>query len=98
VFLQGDQLNPHGVVFGDGVRCVAGSLTRLYVRSASGGTASAPGPGDPAISARSAALGDPIAPGTQRGYQVYYRDPNLGFCPAPQGDSWNVSSGVIVQW
>jgi hypothetical protein len=98
IFLQGDQQNPYGAVFGDGVRCVAGSLAQLYVKSASGGTASAPGPGDPSISARSAALGDPIAPGTQRCYQVYYRDSNLAFCPAPQGDSWNVSSGLILNW
>ena len=98
VFLQGDQQNANGVVFGDGVRCVAGSLKRLYIKSASGGAASAPGGGDPSISTRSAALGDTIAPGSVRYYQVYYRDPDLAFCPAPQGNSWNVSSGVILQW
>jgi predicted outer membrane repeat protein len=98
VFLQGNLQNPAGTFFGDGVRCVAGSLKRLYVKSATLGTASAPGLGDPSISARSAALGDPIAPGTQRYYQVYYRDSDLGFCPAPQGNSWNVSSGVILNW
>ncbi len=98
VFLQGDQQNANGVVFGDGVRCVAGSLKRLFIKSASGGAASAPGVGDPSISARSAALGDTIAPGSLRYYQVYYRDPDLTFCPAPQGNSWNVSSGVILQW
>ncbi len=98
VFLQGDQQNANGVVFGDGVRCVAGSLKRLFIKSASGGAASAPGVGDPSISTRSAALGDTIAPGSLRYYQVYYRDPDLTFCPAPQGNSWNVSSGVILQW
>jgi hypothetical protein len=98
VFLQGNQQNLNGVVFGDGVRCVAGSLKRLFIKSASGGMASAPGAGDPTISARSAALGDTIAPGSQRYYQVYYRDPDLTFCPTPTGNSWNVSSGVIVNW
>jgi hypothetical protein len=98
VFLQGDQQSATGFVFGDGVRCVAGSLKRLYVKTASSGAASAPGAGDPSIRARSAALGDTIAPGTQRCYQVYYRDPDPNFCPAPQGNTWNVSSGVIVNW
>ena len=98
VFLQGNQQNTNGVVFGDGVRCVAGSLKRLFIKSVSAGSASAPGAGDPSLSARSAALGDTIAPGTQRYYQVYYHDPDLNFCPAPQGNTWNVSSGVIVNW
>ncbi len=98
VFLQGDQQNANGVVFGDGVRCVAGSLKRLFVKSASGGAASAPAAGDPSITTRSAFLGDTIAPGSVRYYQVYYRDPDLSFCAAPQGNSWNVSSGVILQW
>jgi hypothetical protein len=34
------------------------------------------------VSVRSAALGDPIGPGTSRTYLVFYRDPNvLGGCP-----------------
>jgi hypothetical protein len=70
----------------------------LYVKNASGGIVSAPGAGDPSITARSAALGDPIAPGSAREYQVYYRDPNLAFCPAPQGNSWNVSQAVGITW
>jgi len=98
IFLQGDQQDANGILFGDGVRCVAGSLKRLYVKTASGGTASAPGPGDTPIGARSAALGDPIAPGTQRYYQVYYRDPDGTFCSTPAGNDWNVSSGAIVNW
>jgi hypothetical protein len=39
--------------------------------------------GDPTISARSAALGNPIFAGRSRWYLVYYRDPvELGGCPA----------------
>jgi hypothetical protein len=98
IFLQGDQQAASGIVFGDGLRCVAGSLKRLYVKTAVGGTASAPGPGDLAIGARSAAVGDPIAPGTQRYYQVYYRDPVGTFCATPVGNDWNVTSGAIVNW
>jgi hypothetical protein len=98
IFLQGNALVPGSASFGDGLRCVSGSLKRLYVKNASAGVVAAPGPGDPSITTRSAALGDPIAPGATRYYQTYYRDPNLAFCPSSQGDSWNVTNGVIVDW
>jgi Tol biopolymer transport system component len=98
IFLQGNvDLNP-GVLFGDGVRCVGGSLKRLYAKNAVGGVVSAPGIGDPSISARSAMLGDPLAPGSSRSYQVYYRDPNIAFCPPPMGDAWNVSTAHRIVW
>jgi hypothetical protein len=86
------------VPFGDGLRCVGGSLKRLYLYSAFGGDVSAPLPGDASISARSAVVGDVIPSGATRYYQFYYRDSTLGFCPEPQGNSWNVSSAVSVLW
>ena len=75
------------VVFGDGLRCIGGNLKRLYVKNAVGGTARAPGPATLRSRAQSAALGDPIARGPTREYQVYYRDPDLAFCPDPPGNS-----------
>jgi hypothetical protein len=98
IVLQGNLDNTSGIVFGDGVRCAAGSLKRLYTRIAVNGTIVAPGAGDPSISARSAALGDPITSGQTRSYQVYYRDNVLTFCPNPPGDAFNVSSAVRVNW
>jgi hypothetical protein len=98
IFLQGDASNSAGIVFGDGVRCAAGSLKRLYNHSAVGGAVSAPRPGEPSVSARSAALGDVITPGSTRYYQVYYRDSDVTFCPAPPGNTWNVSNGWTVAW
>jgi subtilase family serine protease len=95
VFLQGNANTNSGILFGDGVRCAAGNLKRLYTLNASGGTVSAPGPTDPSITAQSAALGDPIIPGTSRYYQVYYRDPNLAFCT---GLGFNVSNGMRIDW
>jgi hypothetical protein len=86
------------VPFGDGLRCTAGILKRLYVLSASAGAVSVPPLGGPSVSARSAALGDPIAAGTSRQYQAYYRDPDPVFCPAPSGDTWNASSGISLVW
>jgi hypothetical protein len=98
IFLQGSQQLASPVVFGDGLRCAGGSLKRLFVKSASGGVVSAPAPGDLSITAQSAALGDPVSPGSVRHYQVYYRDPNLTFCPAPQGNSFNVGNALRITW
>jgi hypothetical protein len=86
------------VPFGDGLRCAGGALKRLYVATASGGGVFAPAPGQPSIGVRSATLGDPLAPGAVRLYQVYYRDPNLGFCPSPQGNTFNVGNALRVVW
>ncbi len=84
--------------FGDGLLCAGGVLKRLYLRSAAGGGLTVPQTGDLSVSARSAALGDVIAPGELRCYQAYYRDPVPGFCAGPTGDNWNITSGLRVQW
>jgi hypothetical protein len=98
VFLQGDAPIAAGVAFGDGVRCIGGALKRLGVKSVSGGAAVYPGQGDSRIRVRSARLGDPIANGSTRWYQTWYRDADANFCPAPQGNTWNVTSGVALHW
>jgi hypothetical protein len=46
------------------------------------------------VHARSAALGDTISAGSQRFYQVYYRDPNLTFCSF----GFNVGNAQGVAW
>jgi hypothetical protein len=84
--------------FGDGLRCAGGNLKRLYVKSATGGTVIAPVVGDPSISARSAALGDPIPLGATRVYQIYYRDPSPTFCPSPPGDTFNSTNAIGLVW
>jgi hypothetical protein len=86
------------VSYGDGLRCTGGVLKRLYAKNASGGVVTAPQAGDPSVSARSAALGDPIPMGATRNYQVFYRDPNASFCPNPPGSTFNVSNAVAVVW
>ena len=85
-------------VFGDGVGCLGPPLKRMYFHSAVGGVASAPQGTDPSVSARSAAVGDPIGAGEFRVYHVFYRDPSSTFCPAPAGSTFNVSSGLRVPW
>jgi hypothetical protein len=97
IFLQGDaSIAP--VHFGDGLRCAGGHLKRLYSHNASGGVVAAPQGTDLSISARSTALGDAIPAGGIRVYQVYYRDPNLGFCPSPSGDAFNASNAISITW
>jgi hypothetical protein len=98
IVLQGDGLILPTILFGDGMRCEGGHLKRLYTRTAVNGRIHVPGAGDPSITARSAALGDPIAPGSERFYQVLYRDPNSSFCPPPQGGSFNATNGLRVVW
>lgn len=93
IFLQGGLGN--ALPFGDGSSCLAGTLQRLYNRTAVGGTASAPGPGDPTIRQRSAALGSTVGHGATRRYQAFYRDANATFCPP---NTFNVSSGVSITW
>jgi subtilase family serine protease len=95
IFLQGDVNSSAGVLFGDGVRCAAGSLKRLFTHNASSGNVSAPSGADPSISVQSANLGAPIPPGAARYYQTYYRDPSLSFC---SGLGFNVTNAIKVQW
>lgn len=97
IFNQGDAAIDAGVVFGQGIRCVGGNLKRLYVKSAVGGTASAPQPGDPSVWSRSLGLGDPISAGTTRSYYVYYRDAVvLGGCPS--SSTFNTTQAIQTLW
>jgi hypothetical protein len=97
VVLQGNASNPAGATFGQGVRCASGTLLRLYVKHASGGSIVAPEAGDPTVSARSAALGDTILPNQARYYLVHYRDPIvLGGCPSTS--TFNATQGQVMFW
>jgi hypothetical protein len=99
ILLQGrDPLLTHGAKFGQGVRCVNQTLKRLYVHPAVAGTVSFPQAGDPDVHTQSAAKGDVIAPGTNRHYMAYYRDPIvLGAC-TPLQDTFNSSQAMVVLW
>jgi hypothetical protein len=97
ILLQGNNTLAVGAPFGQGVRCVGGVLKRLYVKTASGGSITAPVTGDPSVSARSSALGDPIAPGSHRYYSAYYRDPViLGGCNVLF--TFNITNAGDVLW
>ena len=99
ILLQGPALIAAGTTYGQGVRCVGGTLRRLFNKAAVGGSIVVPnfGGGDPTVSARSAAKGDPISAGQNRWYMVYYRDPNvLGGCPA--SSTINATQAGVVTW
>lgn len=97
IVLSGNSLVAAGSVFGQGVRCVGGSLKRLYTKSASGGSITAPIGADQTVSVQSATLGDTIAAGDTRYYMVYYRDPIvLGGCAATS--TFNATNSLQVRW
>lgn len=78
-----------GVTFGDGLRCVGGTVTRLGTKINSAGASTYPAPGDEPISTR----GHVTSPST-RTYQVWYRNVAT-FCTA---DPFNLSNGLHVSW
>ena len=84
--------------YGDGLRCVGGTLKRLYTHNAVGGVVTFPQGADLHVSAQSAASGDVILLGSSRIYQVYYRDPSATFCPTPAGSTFNISNAIAIAW
>jgi hypothetical protein len=97
IFLQGTSVMHSPAVFGDGLLCLGGRRTRIAVRDAIGGSVTYPAAGDLSISAKSAALGDPISEGQLRYYQVLYRDSGPSLCN-PRSMSLNASNAVLVAW
>jgi hypothetical protein len=81
-----------GTIFGDGLRCAAGSVLRLGTKLNSGAGVSAyPGPGDQPISIR----GMIPAPGAVRTYQCWYRNSNPAFCTP---STFNLTNGIALTW
>jgi hypothetical protein len=100
VVMQGNDSITTGLVYGQGVRCLGGTvIRRLFTKQAAFGSITAPdfAAGDPSVSARSAAKGDVIQAGQSRWYLVYYRDSTvLGGCPA--SSTFNSTQTGEVSW
>jgi len=77
-------------LFGDGIRCVGGTVIRLGTETASGGVVSYPGIGDQAVSVRG--LVPPT--GGARYYQGWYRNA-AAFCTP---STFNLTNGLSVTW
>jgi len=81
-----------GTAFGDGLRCVAGTVIRLIVKTAPLGAATTPavGSSEPSISN----VGLVTIGGGTRFYQAWYRD-SATFCTT---STFNLTNGVLVDW
>ena len=79
-----------GAVFGDGLRCVAGSVVRLGAQTSTGEAAQLPEDSSVSVAAR----GSISASGGTRHYQVWYRN-SPAFC---QPETYNLTNGVTVTW
>ena len=79
-----------GVTFGDGKRCVGGSVVRLGPKTNVGGTSQYPTGTDLPVSVQG---GVPAAGGT-RHYQAWYRNAQT-FCTAA---TFNLTNGVSIAW
>jgi hypothetical protein len=97
LFVQGSVAGP-AIPFGDGLRCAAGTLKRLYMLATPSGEIVVPPPASSPVSLRSAIEGDVLAAGSTRAYQVFYRDADPLFCPAPAGNTFDMSSGLTIVW
>jgi hypothetical protein len=78
-----------GVVFGDGLRCVGGSVIRLGTQLNINGSSVYPEPGDLPVSVRGANVA-----GALRHYQIWYRNA-AAFCTAA---TFNLSNGLSLTW
>ena len=91
LFLKGDASN-QGTPFGDGLRCIDGTLIRLRLKLSNSGTATYPEPGDPSVSIRGH-----TPPGSAQlaHYQTYYRNAAAAFCPP---ETFNITNGFRIVW
>ena len=88
LFFQGtaDINGGSGSLFGDGLRCVGGNVTRLEVRMANSAGHSA------TTLPIAATVG--VGPGDVRHYQLWYRDS----VASPCGTGFNLSNGLEISW
>ena len=92
IFLKGNLRSASGFVFGDGVRCVDGSLIRLGTVANVAGAAQYPSAGQQLVSVRG---GTPPGSGLVGQYQTYYRNSAAAFCPP---ETFNVTNALELTW
>src|SRR5690606_6499108 len=89
LFFQGTGASG-GTGFGDGIRCGNGSVVRLAVKVAAGGTVRCPQARDPPLHVR----GQIGIDGGAYTYQLWYRD-TASFCTS---HPFNLTNGLRVSW
>jgi hypothetical protein len=92
LYFQGTQYTngQSGVVFGDGLRCAAGTVTRLGTKLNAGGVSQFPDVGDPSVSVRGMVQNT----GGFYIYQVWYRNA-ASFCTA---STFNLTNALYAIW
>lgn len=91
LLFQGTGLPPGGIqAFGDGIRCVGGTVIRLGVTTSSAGVAEWPVPGAPPLGTQGAIP----STGATRIYQAWYRNA-AAFCTA---STFNLSNSLVITW
>ncbi len=95
IFLKGDSIAANGVVFGDGITCVAGTLIRLRAETLVAGSATFPDPAGPATITLSARGGNTVGSGQLASYTVFYRNAAAAFCPPA---TFNASNDWRISW
>jgi Tol biopolymer transport system component len=92
LFVQGTAQLGAGLilVFGDGLVCLTGIVTRLGVKWNAAGASQFPSGSDPTISA----AGLVTTPGARTYYQIWYRDAGAFCTPFP----FNLTSAIAVTW
>jgi hypothetical protein len=97
IFMRGDVSNVVGVVFGDGVRCVDGTLIRRTKPISSPNVATFPAPADTVTLSTGwgAANSTPPGSGITAHYMAYYRNAAAAFCPP---ETFNGTNGWIITW
>ncbi len=89
LYFQGTNPITAGVVFGDGLLCVGGSIVRLGVHINTSGASQFPTAGDPSVS--SAGL---VGAAGVRAYQAWYRDAS-SFCTSA---TYDLSNAWMTIW
>jgi hypothetical protein len=79
-----------GAVFGDGLRCAGGTVTRLGTVTNVVSSSTYPSSGDLPVSVK----GGITVPGSVRRYQVWYRNAAT-FCTA---STFNLTNGYVITW
>lgn len=78
-----------GLAFGDGVRCVGGTIVRIGIQPSPAGTSQVPPTGSISISQ----AGQVLTPG-ERFYQLWYRD-SANYCTAA---AYNLTNALRIVW
>src|SRR5207237_825160 len=77
--------------FGDGLRCAAGTVVRLRIKTNVAGASQFPETGDPSVSS----AGLVPAGGGVRDYQCWYRNSDPTFCTSA---TFNLTNGLQITW